>query len=217
MTERFPPAPPTGTTMSAVRPDAGARRMLALRRSGGKQMMGAPGPTSADLDEILRVAARVPDHRRLEPWRFIVFEGEARRDFGCRLGEIYAAAHPDCSERDIADACALPLRAPVIIAVISSPDPDHKTPVWEQELSAGAVCQNLLLAANAAGWAGVWLTEWIAYDRAVAAELGLTAHERVAGFIYLGTAKANPPERPRPDMPGKISRWQADATPGAPE
>ncbi len=186
--------------------------MMALRRSGGKQMIGSPGPDPTELEEILRVAARVPDHRRLEPWRFIVFEGEARREFGARLAAIHAADHPDATERDMADARALPLRAPVVIAVISSPDPDHKTPVWEQELSAGAVCQNLLLSANAAGWAGVWLTEWIAYDRAVSVELGLTTHERVAGFIYLGTAKANPPERPRPDMPGKISRWHHSGT-----
>mgnify|MGYP006276020247 FL=1 len=198
--------------MSAARPSAQARRMMALRRSGGKQAMGPPGPDPAELDELLRVAARVPDHRRVEPWRFIVLEGEAREGFGARLAEIYAAANPGSSDSDIAEARALPLRAPVVVAVVSSPDPNHKTPVWEQELSAGALCQNLLLAANAAGWAGVWLTEWIAYDGQVAAELGLTTHERIAGFIYLGTPLADPPERPRPDMDARVTRWTAPGT-----
>ena len=181
--------------------------MLALRRSGGKQAIGAPGPGREDVDELLRVAARVPDHRRVEPWRFILFEGEARHALGVRLGEIFEAANPGASEKDISAARALPLRAPVVVAVVSSPDRDHKTPLWEQQLSAGAVCQTLLLAANAAGWAGVWLTEWVAYDERVKVALGLDGDEEIAGFIYLGTPTAAPPERPRPDMPRKITRW----------
>ncbi|NBC13841.1 MAG: nitroreductase [Gammaproteobacteria bacterium] len=210
MTEKFPAAPPTGTPMTATRPSAEARRMLALRRSGGKQALASPGPCADELDELIRVAARVPDHRRVEPWRVILLEGEARHAFGERLAEIcQKTARPDAAAGDIETARALPLRAPVVAVMVSSPDPDHKTPVWEQELSVGALCQNLLLAANAAGWAGVWLTEWIAYDAEVAAELGLAANERIAGFIYLGTATAAPPERPRPDIASKVTRWSA--------
>lgn len=195
--------------MTPARPSAEARRMLALRRSGGKQALASPGPCASELDELIRVAARVPDHRRVEPWRVILLEGDARHAFGARLAEICQTARPGAAADDIENARALPLRAPVIAVMVSSPDHDHKTPVWEQELSVGALCQNLLLAANAAGWSGVWLTEWIAYDAEVAAELGLAAHERIAGFIYLGTATAAPPERPRPDMTRKVTRWSA--------
>lgn len=207
MTQRFPPAPPVGKPLPPSRPSAAARQLLALRRSGGKMMLRGPGPEGEALEELLRIAARVPDHRRVEPWRFIVIAGDARGAFGARLAAIHAARHGSEDEKGAAEARALPLRAPVVVAVVSSPDPTHKTPAWEQQLSAGAVCFNLLLAANAAGWAGVWLTEWIAYDEAVAAELGLDAGERIAGFVYLGTAAAPSPERPRPDIATKTTNW----------
>ncbi|MEQ9435857.1 nitroreductase [Hyphomonas sp.] len=211
MSHLFPPAPPVGTTMLPARPSADARALLALRRSASKHHLAEPGPSPDALDELLKVAARVPDHRKLAPWRFIVFEGDARTAFGEQLARIHDANKPDAESSDILDAAGLPLRAPVMVAVISSPDPTHKTPVWEQELSAGAVCQNLLLAANAAGWGGVWLSEWMAFDPDVAKLLGLTDDERVAGFIYLGTATMGCPERPRPDMREKITRWTAPA------
>ena len=211
MANRFPPAPPVGTTMLPARPSAEARALLALRRSASKHHLTAPGPSPESLDELLRVAARVPDHRKLSPWRFIVFEGDARMSFGKELARIHDANTPDAESKDVLDAASLPLRAPVMVAVISSPDHAHKTPVWEQELSAGAVCQNLLLAANAAGWGGVWLSEWMAFDPQVATILGLTDGERVAGFIYLGTATMGCPERPRADMLEKIVRWTPPA------
>ena len=99
------------------------------------------------------------------------------------------------------------MRAPVVIAVVSSPTDDGKTPVWEQELSAGALCYNLLLAANAAGWAGVWLTEWIAFSKGIDTLLGLSETERLAGYIYLGTPTADPQERARPDVQPLIQNW----------
>lgn len=208
MDRSFPPPPAPGTAMSPVNPSAEARWLLSNRRSSGKRTLGVPGPTGDALDDLLTVAARVPDHRRLEPWRFITFEDQMRTHAGDRLADIYRADHPEANADDVAlNATTLLSRAPTVVCVVSSPNPEHKTPVWEQELSAGAVCHQLLLAANAAGWSGAWLTEWIAYDRRVAAMMGLTATERVAGFIYLGTATANPPERPRPDMPAKITRW----------
>lgn len=206
MTNKFPLAPPVGTPMLAARASPEARAMLALRRSASSKALTDPGPSPSEVTELLNVAARVPDHRKLEPWRFIVYEGAAREKFGQTIAEGYRANTPDASDKDLAEERARFLRAPVVIAVISSPDKAHKTPVWEQELSAGALCQNLLLTANAAGWAGSWLTEWIAFDARIAAAMGLGPDERVAGFIYLGTAKILNTERPRPDMAAKITR-----------
>jgi nitroreductase len=197
--------------MLPTRPSAEARALLALRRSASKHHLTEPGPSPHALDELLKVAVRVPDHRRLSPWRFIVFEGDARMAFGKELARIHDANTPGAASQDILEAAGLPLRAPAMVAVISSPHHGHNTPVWEQELSAGAVCHNLLLAANAAGWAGVWLSEWMAFDADVAKSLGLTEGERVAGFIYLGTATMGCPERPRPNMNEKVSRWKAPA------
>jgi nitroreductase len=209
MTNLFPPAPPLGTLMLAARSSAEARKTIALRRSSSKRCLTEPGPDKAALDELLTVAARVPDHRRLAPWRFIVFEGEARNSFNQRAVEIQKSENPGATETMLADTASFFTRAPVVIAVVSSPNPAHKTPVWEQELSAGALCQNLLLAANASGWAGCWLSEWIAFSPGINTLLGLNEHERIAGYIYLGTAKEMSQERLRPDVSTKIQRWQA--------
>lgn len=195
--------------MPAARPSAEAREFLALRRSTSKRGLSEPGPTSDQLDDLIAVAARVPDHCRLAPWRFLVFEGAERAAFNQRAVEIQKQENPDATETMLADTAGYFTRAPVVIAVISSPDVTHKTPVWEQELSCGAVCQNLLLAANASGWASCWLSEWIAFSPGINALLGLNTHERVAGYFYLGTATDDPQERLRPDLSTKISRWQA--------
>lgn len=205
----FPPSPPLGTPMLAARSSVEARKTIALRRSISKRCITEPGPDKAALDDLLTVAARVPDHRRLAPWRFLVFESDARQAFNDRAVAIQKAENPDATETMLADTGCYFTRAPVVIAVISSPNIAHKTPVWEQELSAGALCQNLLLAANASGWAGCWLSEWIAFSPGINTLLGLTEHERIAGYIYLGTAKDNPQERLRPDVSAKIERWTA--------
>ncbi len=194
--------------MLPARPSVSARQLIALRRSVSKRCLTEPGPQGAELDELLEIATRVPDHRRLAPWRFLVFEGDARDLFNQRAAEIQRREDPGASETMLEDTAGYFTRAPCVIAVISSPDPTHKTPVWEQELSCGALCQNLLLAANAAGWAGCWLSEWIAFSPGIDALLGLTEHERIAGYIYLGTAKVAPQERMRPDASAKITRWQ---------
>lgn len=207
MTMLFPHAPPLGTPMLATRPSADARTLLALRRSTSKRGLIAPGPDSNAVNDLLTVAARVPDHRRLSPWRFLVFEGDARDDFNKRAVEIQRSEDPDATDTMLADTAGYFTRAPVVVAVVSSPDVTHKTPVWEQELSCGALCQNLLLTANASGWAGCWLTEWIAFSQGINKLLGLTEHERIAGYIHLGTAKDNPQERLRPDVGKKITRW----------
>ena len=200
MRNLFPPAPATGTPMAATNASPEARSFLALRRSSSKRLLTEPGPDQEQLLQLLYVAARVSDHRRLSPWRFDVFQGAARERFNLAAKEILKAEKPDASQQELSDAAALFNRAPAIVIVISSPDATHKTPVWEQELCAGAVCHNLLLSANAAGWAGCWLTEWVSYSPGISDWLGLSESERVAGMIYLGTARSSPQECMRPDV-----------------
>ena len=147
------PAP--GDAVPPANPDADALTLLARRRSVTAKTMRGPGPTGTGLDALLAVAARVPDHRKVVPFRFVVLEGEAREAFGREVVRPAAAARePEASARKLDEEAAQFSRGGVVVAVISAPDPDHKTPVFEQELTAGAVCQNLLVAANAAGWAG---------------------------------------------------------------
>jgi nitroreductase len=186
------------------RPAPDALGLLLTRRSGSAKMMGKPGPDKRQLAEILRAGARAPDHGKLFPWRFIIFQGDGRE----RAGEILAQAAMADGERDrqVEEERGRFLRAPVVIGVISAAREQHKIPVWEQELSAGAVCQNILIAATALGFVGQWVTEWYAYHPAVKAGLGLKPGERVAGFVYLGTAKEDLEERPRPEME-KIVSW----------
>ncbi len=211
MTNRFLPCPELGTPLSASYDNQDIRDFLAQRRSVAKVAICDPGPTPAELNELLQIATRVPDHRRLGPWRFTVFEGVHRERFGRAAADILAHEKEDATEQELELTRGLMLRAPTVVAVISNPDTAHKTPVWEQELSCGAVCYNLLLAANAAGWAACWLSEWIAYSDGINALLGLSQTERVAGFIYIGTARHHPPERLRPDPSEKISRWSPPA------
>ncbi len=208
MTELFP-SPPTKTQpLKATMPNADVRAFLAMRRSISKQALRAPGPSAEELDELLYVAARVPDHRKLGPWRFIVFEGETRTSFGEKIAQVFKAKTPGATDKQIDEERARFLRAPVVVVIVSSPVDDGRTPVWEQELSSGAVCFNLLLVANASGWAGVWLSEWLAFDKDIAREMGLEEHERVSGIMYLGSTDMDPPERPRPDVKERTVRWQ---------
>lgn len=172
--------------------------LLLTRRSGSAKAMGEPGPSKAELAAILKAGARAPDHGKLFPWRFIVFEGESRTRFGAMLGDILEAEGE--REKQIEEERKRFLRAPVVIGVISAAREQIKIPVWEQELSAGAVCQNLLVAAHALGFVANWITEWYAYHPRVKERLGLKAGERVAGFIYIGTSTVELEERPRPEM-----------------
>ena len=178
--------------------------LLLTRRSGSAKAMREPGPTHEQLAVILKAGARVPDHGKLFPWRFIVFEGEARTRFGQMLGEILDAEGE--RERQIDEERKRFLRAPVVVGVISAAREQIKIPVWEQELSSGAVCQNLLIAAHASGFVANWITEWYAYHPKVKERLGLKPGERIAGFIYIGTSAMKLEERPRPDM-AKIVRY----------
>ena len=174
---------------------------LLSRRSNLARNMGEPGPSEKELTEILQTAARVPDHRKLAPWRFIVIRGGARARLGEGLRATYEAEHPGLPEDRYQFEADRLTRAPVVVAVVSSVVECAKgTPRWEQELSVGAVCMKMLLAAQARGYGAQWLTEWFAYDAAFADALGLVDGERVAGFIHMGTVEVASTERPRPDM-----------------
>jgi nitroreductase len=177
--------------------------LLLSRRSGSAKAMGEPGPSREQLAAILKAGARAPDHGKLFPWRFIVFEGDGRERFGRMLGEILEAEGE--RERQIDEETKSFLRAPLVVGVISAAREFIKIPVWEQELSAGAVCQNLLIAAHASGFVANWITEWYAYHPKVKERLGLKPGERVAGFIYVGTSTMELEERPRPEMDKIVS------------
>jgi len=179
--------------------------LLLSRRSGSAKAMRGPGPSKKQIAEILRAGARAPDHGKLFPWRFIVFEGDGCERFGDILADVLEAEGE--RSKQIEEERARFLRAPLVIGVISAAREQHKIPVWEQELSAGAVCQNILIAATALGFVGNWLTEWYAYHPAVKEKIGLKPGERVAGFIYVGTAKDDLEERPRPDMNQIVTRF----------
>lgn len=183
--------------------------LLLQRRSSKPALMAEPGPSPAELDGILRAAARVPDHKRVVPWRFVVFEGQARAAFGEVLAKACQAeeTEPPSPGRLETERRRL-LRAPTVVAVISRTTPTPGAPEWEQVLSCGAACFNMCLAANAAGFATAWISEWYAFSPTVRAALGLGANERVAGFIYIGTATEQQPDRERPDLANIVSRWQ---------
>lgn len=186
-----------------LKPHFASSETLALlhsRRSTKAKDMTGPGPSRADLEEMLGLASRVPDHGKLAPWRFVVLEGEARSRIGDTIARAFAAAEPSAEAERVDFERNRLMRAPCVVAVVSRVRIGHKIPEWEQLLSAGAVCQTLLIAASAKGFAAQWLTEWYSYDPEVLAALGLAPFERLAGFVYLGTATCPPLERDRPAL-----------------
>jgi nitroreductase len=182
--------------------------LLLTRRSAKALTMVEPGPNEEELRTILTAGARVPDHGKLAPWRFIIFRGEARAAFGAELARIHAAAQPGATAEQTGFEANRLTRAPLVVAVISRVTPGIKIPEWEQVLSAGAVCQNMLVAATALGFGAQWLTEWYAFDPQVNALLGLKENEKVAGFIYLGSESVAKDERPRPVLADITSEWR---------
>lgn len=181
--------------------------LLLRRRSVAAINMTVPGPGRDQIDLILKAGARVPDHGKLAPWRFVLFEGEGRSEIGVTIAEAFRRRYPDADDERVAFEAGRLARAPVVICVVSSLKETVKVPEWEQILSAGAVCQNMLVAATALGLACQWLTEWYSYDDQVKAAIGLGEGERIAGFVYLGTAKEPPEERARPDLDAIVSHW----------
>ncbi len=194
--DRLDPAPASAETLG----------FLARRRSVPVRELAEPGPDDAELDRLLTLAARVPDHGKLAPWRFVVVAGAARARIGAVIAEAFRARQPDAQPPSIEAERGRLQRAPVVVAVVSAPVLNPKVPEWEQVLSAGAVCHQLLLAANAMGYAAQWITEWYAYDRRVLAALGLTGGERLAGFVHLGSARGPAEERARPALSDKVTR-----------
>lgn len=199
--------PEFGAPLPAAHPSQEAVELLWRRRSTPADCMSGPSPDAETIQAILTIAARAPDHRRVVPFRFIVFEKDARARFGDVLAATFAKDNSDAEASRVEFERSRFLRAPVVVAVISSPNTGHKTPVWEQTLTAGAVCQNMLIAASAYGFAAQWITEWYAFHDDVNTALSMTADEKIAGYIYLGGANEDPKERARPVLGDIVQRY----------
>jgi nitroreductase len=181
--------------------------LLSTRRSGKPRDLAAPGPDDAQLEQILEIAARTPDHGKLAPWRFVIVPADKRARLAEVITTAYRAERPQASRLEIETLEQFATQAPVLVVVLSSPKVDSHIPLWEQQLSAGAAGMNLLHAAHALGFAGGWLTGWAAYSDAVRDAFGAEP-ERIAGYIFLGTPAKQLEERPRPDLQKIISNWQ---------
>src|SRR6266498_5168901 len=177
-----------------------ALELLKTRRSIKPIELQGPGPTAAEIEILLTVASRVPDHGKLVPWRFIVFEGEARLAAGEAIAAAFCAKYPQAKPEHIEAERIRLARAPLVIAVVSRAAPHVKIPEWEQVLSAGAAAMSLVIAAHALGYAATWITEWYAYDRRVLDGLGVKDSERIAGFVHIGRPAHPPEDRPRPPL-----------------
>jgi nitroreductase len=184
-----------------------ALEVLTTRRSVKPMDLAAPGPDRSQLDTILTVGSRVPDHGKLAPWRFVIFEGSARDKAGEIIAKTFRAQRPDATPDQIEFERRRLSRAPVVIAVVSRAGHHVKIPEWEQVLSAGAAAMNLVTAAYALGFAASWITEWYAYDRSVLDALGIKPEERIAGFVHIGTPAQKPEDRDRPPLASVVTRF----------
>ena len=182
--------------------------LLRTRRSLKPVELVGPGPSPSDLDTLLTIASRVPDHGKLAPWRFIVFEGESQLKAGAAIAAAFVAKYPDATPDQIAFERRRLARAPLVIAVVSRAAPHVKIPEWEQVLSAGAAAMSLVIAAHALGFGATWITEWYAYDRGVLDALGLAPHEKIAGFVHIGRPAHAPEDRPRPALADIVTRFR---------
>lgn len=182
---------------------------LKTRRSTPVLQLAAPGPERGEIEEMLTIASRVPDHGKLAPWRFIVFAGAAREEAGEKLADIVKADEPEASAERLKLERERLTRAPLVIAVVSRAAVHPKIPEWEQVMSAGAVCYNLVVAANAFGYGATWLTEWYAFDERAKPALGVEADEKIAGFIHIGTRTEAPFERVRPALE-EVVTWRGE-------
>ena len=193
-----------GARLPLPLPSAELEDRLARRRSAPAQALTAPGPSRAEIERILTLGARTPDHGKLFPWRFVVMGPQGRADLARALTPL-AERQPDPGKA--AKVLSKLTAPPLTILVLSVPVPGHKVPVWEQQLSAGAVCMNLEHAANALGYAASWITDWYSYDPGALALYDVRAGEQVAGFVHIGTLAEPPLERPRPDVPA-LTTWR---------
>ena len=195
--------------LNPVPNDANGAAALAARRSTPSRLLGTPGPDRNALLRMLEAAVRVPDHGRRVPFRFITIQGDARHRLGEELERIARERDPDAPAAVLEKDRQRFSHAPLVVAVVAVLDPeDEKIPAQERLLSAGCVCFSLLVAAQSEGFGAQWLTGWPSYDEQVLARLGLSADERIAGFIHIGTASGEVPERERPDPEALLSDWQ---------
>src|SRR3982074_1570665 len=184
-----------------------ALELLKIRRSVKPREMSAPGPTPAELETILTIGARVPDHGKLTPWRFIVFEGDARARAGEVIAKVFARKNPHAPSAEVDIEKRRLTDAPLVIGVVSFTRPHPKVPPWEQELSAGASAMNIVTAATALGYGACWLTGWFAFDRDVLDGLGLKADEKLAGFIHIGRPSKASEDSPPPPRTHIVARF----------
>ena len=180
---------------------------LRTRRSVKPRDMSGPAPSAEEIDTILTIGARVPDHGKVVPWRFIVFEGDGRTRAGDVIARVYARKNPSAPQEEIEIEKRQLMEAPLVIGVVSCIKPHPKVPSWEQVLSAGASAMSIVNAATALGYGANWLTGWFAYDRDVLDGLGLKPDERFAGFIHIGTPTMPSKDRPRPSLSDIVSRF----------
>ena len=183
-----------------------ALALLHTRRSGKPRDMIEPGPAAAQLRAIMEAAIRVPDHGKLAPWRFVIVGKDQRERLSDILTSAYRAEKPDAGRLEIEAMAQFAHQAPTLVVALSSPVAGSKIPRWEQELSVGAACMNLLTAAHASGFVGSWLTGWPAYSDLVRDAFG-TAGDRIAGFIFIGSPSRDLEERPRPDYDNVVKNW----------
>ncbi|WP_404403384.1 nitroreductase [Pelagibacterium halotolerans] len=188
--------------------NAALREYLLSRRTVTAPFLAEPGPNADELTEMLTIASRIPDHGKLAPWRFIVFEGEARRKVGEKLAQIARKNNPEISEGQLELERGQFLPAPLTVGVVSTAAPHVKIPQFEQLLAAGNACFNLCHAANALGFGAHWVTRWFAYDAEASAMLGAREGERFVGFVHIGTPQARLEERDRPDVAAITSIWE---------
>ena len=184
-----------------------ALQLLKTRRSIKPIELAGPAPSAAEIETLLTVASRVPDHGKLVPWRFIIFEGDGRLAAGEAIVAGFRTKYPEAKPEHVEVERARLARAPLVIAVVSRAAPHVKIPEWEQVLSAGAAAMNLVTAAHALGFAANWITEWYAYDRRVLDALGLSPHEKIAGFVHIGRPVKPPEDRPRPPLSDIVTRF----------
>ena len=181
--------------------------LLATRRSGKPRDLAAPGPSAAQLAEMCAIACRTPDHGKLAPWRFVIVAPEQRAALATLLLDAYRADRPEAKRLELESIEQFAHQAPALVVALSAPRTDSQIPLWEQELSAGAACMNLLHAAHAMGFAGGWLTTWAAFNDRVRDAFG-AAPERIAGFMFIGTPSRPLEERPRPDLATTVTAWR---------
>ena len=180
---------------------------LLARNSAPIPDLKEPGPSDADIQTMLRIATRVPDHGRLAPWRFILYRGDARKTIGEGLLALAEKREGPLPEGRRNQELTRFSRAPLVIGVISSPKENPKIPQWEMFLSGGAAAMNLVLAANALGYGTNWITNWYSDVPEGRALLGLAPHERVIGFVHIGHYDGPAPERPRPEAAALVQDY----------